>query len=282
MSKTKSFSELKRMARLQMQGKMGTLIGAMFLYLLINTLITEIVARVIAGDTLSGTIILHIVSYIVELILATLVAGQAYLRLNIACKHEGNVSDIFYVAKNHPDKVIKIQAVITLINIVLSIPAYMYNYKYGLKFVNYYLDLTSSILTDPYSTHVPAEFDALAIMGLSATTFLAYFILICVCAILVCVVTIAFFPAFYLMLDFPQMEPMEVIKKSWELMKGYKFRYLLLQLSFLPYFILSLFTFLIPLIWVIPYMHMTNTNFYLDLVSYKYGNANTVEVVDAE
>lgn len=279
MQKTKSFRELKRMAKLQMQGKTGTLIGAMFLYLLINLVLTEVVAKVIPNNGLSGEIILHVVSYIIELILATLVAGIAYLSLNVACHNECKVSDLFYVAKNHPDKAIKIQAVILAINIVLSIPSLLYNYNYGYKFLNYYTDLMDSIISNPYSTEIPyASMDLLQIMGITAPTLMIYFVLSMVCVVALAVITLGFFPAFYLMLDFPQMEPMDVLKKSWELMKGYKLRLFLLQLSFIGHMILSVFLFCIPLIWLIPYMQMTRTNFYLDLISVKNGTENEVSV----
>lgn len=41
----------------------------------------------------------------------------------------------------------------------------------------------------------------------------------------------------------------------------------MLYLSFVPSFLLSIFTCGITLIWVLPYMSMAETNFYLDMMS---------------
>ena len=81
-------------------------------------------------------------------------------------------------------------------------------------------------------------------------------------------------PAYYIILDFPEWDAMKVLKKSIEVMRGNKLRYVLLQISFLPALLLSVFTCGLTLIWVMPYMHMTNTNFYLDIMAVKNKNMN--------
>ena len=49
------------------------------------------------------------------------------------------------------------------------------------------------------------------------------------------------------------------------MMRGNFWRYLLLKLSFVPLMLLSVFTFYIALLWILPYMTMTETMFYRDL-----------------
>jgi len=53
-----------------------------------------------------------------------------------------------------------------------------------------------------------------------------------------------------------------VLKKSWSLMHGYKWNYLVFILSFLPWVILSFFTFGILFVWVIPYIMVSLSLYY--------------------
>ncbi|WP_027109043.1 DUF975 family protein [Lacticigenium naphthae] len=55
------------------------------------------------------------------------------------------------------------------------------------------------------------------------------------------------------------------IKRSIELMKGHKWRYTVLQLSFLGWIILASIPLGLGFLWLIPYMYATNIAFYEDL-----------------
>ena len=67
---------------------------------------------------------------------------------------------------------------------------------------------------------------------------------------------------YYIALDNPNMGIMEIIKKSKTMMKGYKWQYFVLILSFIGWEILSLFTLGILNLWLMPYMEVTFANFY--------------------
>ena len=66
----------------------------------------------------------------------------------------------------------------------------------------------------------------------------------------------------YILLDNPDISVIDAMKKSWNMMKGYKMDYLVLQLSFLGWAILMVFTLFIGYLWLIPYMSVTQANFY--------------------
>ena len=66
----------------------------------------------------------------------------------------------------------------------------------------------------------------------------------------------------YIKLDNPFLEELELVKKSKQMMTGYKFDYLKLVFSFIGWFILGLFTFGILYLWLIPYVNATMANFY--------------------
>ena len=233
----KPFRELKRLAKVQLQGKYGTMIGALILQELLVLFATGILSMLLPGtDTLSN-ILYYILTFIVQLIAGFLQAGVSFLYLKAACGMQCSVGDIFYCFKHSPDKAIKIEFVLAIINAVCMLPSDILTWKYP---------LTS--LTD---------YDEIAMMY--SVTLL--------CMMVYVVITLAFTPVFYMMLDFPNYTVKDILKKSIEVMKGNKMRYFLLDLSFIPWMFVGFLTCGIGLLWIIPYMNMTSTNFYLDLMA---------------
>lgn len=233
----KPFRELKRLAKVQLQGKYGTMIGALILQELLVLFATGILSMMIPGtDTLSN-ILYYILTFIVQLIAGILQVGVSFLYLKAACGMQCSVGDIFYCFKHSPDKAIKIEFVLAIINAVCMLPSDILTWKYP---------LTS--LTD---------YDEIAMMY--SVTLL--------CMMVYVVITLAFTPVFYMMLDFPNYTVKDILKKSIEVMKGNKMRYFLLDLSFIPWMFVGILTCGIGLLWIIPYMNMTSTNFYLDLMA---------------
>ena len=79
----------------------------------------------------------------------------------------------------------------------------------------------------------------------------------------------AYSQTIYIMLDNPQISPLEAIGASKQLMRGHKFEYFTLQLSFLGWAYLSIFTFGLLGIWLNPYMHVTMANYYNALTGWQ-------------
>ena len=193
----KPFLELKRLPKVQMQGKYGTMIGALILQELLVLFATGILSMLLPGtDTLSN-ILYYILTFIVQLIAGILQAGVSFLYLKAACGMQCSVGDIFYCFKHSPDKAIKIEFVLAIINAVCMLPSDILTWKYP---------LTS--LTD---------YDEIAMMY--SVTLL--------CMMVYVVITLAFTPVFYMMLDFPNYTVKDILKKSIEVMKGNKMRYFL-------------------------------------------------------
>lgn len=69
----------------------------------------------------------------------------------------------------------------------------------------------------------------------------------------------------YILADNPEMEGNQAITESRQMMDGHKAELFLLDLSFIGWLILSVFTFGILLIWVIPYMQAARAEFYIRL-----------------
>lgn len=76
------------------------------------------------------------------------------------------------------------------------------------------------------------------------------------------IASISYSLAQYIMLDEPNLSPMDCIRKSKEMMKGHKGECFCLALSFIGWIILGIFTLGILYFWLVPYMSVTMCNFY--------------------
>ena len=74
--------------------------------------------------------------------------------------------------------------------------------------------------------------------------------------------SISYSQMFYLMAENPKMTAGEAQAKSMKIMEGHKWDYFILQLSFIPWHLLSIVTFGIAEIYVTPYVSTTNAAFY--------------------
>lgn len=101
-------------------------------------------------------------------------------------------------------------------------------------------------------------------------TYLLMFIFIVLWTLLLVIpgiiASLAYSQTFYLLADDKDITPMDALRKSKAMMKGYKWKLFALQLRFLGLTLLCLvFTFGIGLLWLMPYMSVTYGHFYLEL-----------------
>ncbi len=69
----------------------------------------------------------------------------------------------------------------------------------------------------------------------------------------------------YILIDNPVMTAGEARRKSMEIMKGNKWKLFCLQFSFIGWILLSILTFGILFLWVIPAMEMSKIAFYKEI-----------------
>ncbi len=81
------------------------------------------------------------------------------------------------------------------------------------------------------------------------------------------VMAFAYSQAPFILLENPGMKPSEALRRSKEMMKGHKWEYFVLQLSFIPWSLLVSITCGLAIIYVYPYMNVTFTNYYHRLKS---------------
>ncbi|WP_032123182.1 DUF975 family protein [Clostridium amazonitimonense] len=102
------------------------------------------------------------------------------------------------------------------------------------------------------------------ILGVLIEVFVALWT--CLLVIPGIIALLSYSQAFYIMADNPDIAPMEALQMSRSYMNGNKGRLFLLQLSFIGWAILSIFTLGIGMLWLGPYIKLSETNFYDDLM----------------
>lgn len=77
-------------------------------------------------------------------------------------------------------------------------------------------------------------------------------------------VSLALSQSYYIILDYPDLGLIDILRQSVKLMHGRKLQLFYIQASFLPLFLLTIPTFGLGALWLTPYTNMTYALFYLD------------------
>lgn len=82
----------------------------------------------------------------------------------------------------------------------------------------------------------------------------------------------------YILYDNPDMDSKAIVEKSEELMQGHKWAWFWLPITFIGWFILSIFTLGIGMLWIAPYLQVALVIFYEDLA----GNTISTEPTEVQ
>ncbi|HIY60733.1 MAG TPA: DUF975 family protein [Candidatus Eisenbergiella pullistercoris] len=232
-------AELKARAKGQLLGKYGTVIPAVLAVEIIMLSISGVISFPLNPQTIPGAIGSFIVECLMQLLGGIFIAGQTYLYLNISCGGNIRVSDVFYGFTHHPDRAILIQ----LLQLLLMLAAY----------VPLFVVLGLWMVIDSIYMLIPV-----------AVTF-------CFGLIVSVIISLMYSQSYFVMLDFPDFTALQCLRYSRRIMKGSKARRFYLDMSFIPLYLLGLLTCCIGLLFVIPYVNTTYSNFYLELMSKRNG-----------
>lgn len=241
MNQFKSSAELKASAREHLLGHYGTTIGALMIMGALTGTITLAVSLIVDLSTIPGTIIYYAIMFLVSVLTGLFSSGSAYLYLKLICGRPVSVGDLFYGFQLAPDKAILIQAWISLITYIASLPQIILNY---IMMANAsHLDKIMNLML-PYALSL--------ILSGAVSVMLGLF----------------YSQTYFLLHDFPQYTARELLQKSRRLMVHHKGRLFYLYVSFLPLMFLGFLSFGLALLWVIPYMTATEAEFFLDLIKH--------------
>lgn len=266
----KSNYELKYLARVQTGQHMGILAGSILLKLLITFMSIYLISALIPAHTTTGYILNYITTFLAQVAVSLLTVGSSLIYLKTACNMPAAIADLFCGFQQNTAKILKIGAVIAIINSICMIPLDIASVQYS--------DIINSI---PLFQLSRGEFaldnhELIETYNVFYSASMKFYLIMLICTVVSTVLTLPFFPAFFMVLDFPDLSASAILKKCFEVMTGNKFRLFMLYLSFVPSFLLSIFTCGITLIWVLPYMSMAETNFYLDLMSVRNKTVGSV------
>lgn len=234
MNTYKSSAELKGISKEQLFGHYGTVIGAVFLVGIITLTANSIPSTLITASSIPELIIYYLICFVISLFLGIFNSGEAFLYLKLICRQPISAGDVFYGFKVYPDKAIILQFAISLVTYICLAPVMIF----------YYLYLTAN----------------LPVYMLLMSIFLV------IGAIIITIVSLMLSQTFYLLQDFPQYSAKELMKMSCQIMKGHKARLFYIKISFLPLYLLGIFSFCIAFFWLVPYTNTVLTNFYMDLM----------------
>ena len=229
-----SSASLKSLAKGQLLGKYGTVIGACAIHLAYIAIADFSTTLMVDTGTVLGNIIYYIVSLLVGIIGCVFVYGESYLYLKIACNQQISVNDLFIGFRNAHNKLLPVAFVMTAVGLICGLPSLM-------------LPSVMANPEDPYK-------------------LLLYVVLMLITTIINLVFNLTFSQCYYLMLDFPQYSPKEIFKLSHKVMKGSKGRLFYIEISLLPLYLLGICTCCVGFLWIYPYMYAIKANFYLDLM----------------
>lgn len=227
--------------------------------------------------TTVNSVINYIVVFAVQVAASVLNVGTSFIFLKTACNMPGTIEDLFCGFRQNTVKILKIGAVIAVIESICMIPFELAATQY-MEIINSASLFSGGNVND--LSHIlasnPADSSELiAAYSVLYSATMKFYLIMFVCTVISLLLTLPFFPAFYMVLDFPNWSATTILKKSFEVMNGQKVRLLLLYVSFVPAFLLSLFTCGIALIWVYPYRDMALANFYLDIMSVRNKTVNS-------
>ncbi len=230
--------ELKRYAKQAMSGKYGTVILA-FVVVQALSLISGMVSSSLFPGTKTIDIVLgYAFSFILTLLINVISAGLNYMYLNIARKKAYSLNDLIYFYKNHPDRVIVATFFLAVLNFLTMLPYTIYG--------------NTAEIGETIESQVAWLYTSLMLMIVGMLVFQ--------------ILIIPLEMTYFILADKPEIKGLDALKESIEIMHGNCGRYLVLKLSFVPLMFLSVFTFYIALLWILPYMEMTEVMFYRDLL----------------
>ena len=256
----KSIYELKSEAYNLLSKDWGNAIGVTFILFCVS-----IAASLIpyAGDAIG------------IIIAGPLAFGTALFFLKVSKGEKGEVEDLFHAFKSK--EAFSFSLIAYIFTLIIIIPVFVVcSILWVTLFVGDFENIASLINSGTTSliengiSSAPYTIDPSFITEYSSPLFDSGIGTIILSALIIIFVPITILSlllsqVYFILADQKTKSASEAIKMSWNVMKGKKMKLFLLQLSFIGWAILSVFTFFIGLLFLYPYMLTTYAKFYQNL-----------------
>lgn len=237
---------LKEKAREALLGNYGMLFGAAFFCLMVQLTLYELsgIVSISPRQNQAGLTLTMLMGLFSSLISTMLEAGTAFIALNIARQGHAAMRDLFLGFRYHTGRLIGISLMLSAVTTVCSLPLAYLTSEFLLYGVNF----------------------GLFGMQMNDTRFLICVLLAAALSVLLYVAVGSLFSmALYLYIDHQEYSAVQCMAKSVPLMVGNRIRLFQLLLSFIGYGLLVLLSLGIGLIWVRPYLNVSEAEFYVEL-----------------
>lgn len=255
----KSIYELKSEAYNLLSKDWGNAIGVTFILFCVS-----IAASLIpyAGDAIG------------IIIAGPLAFGTALFFLKVSKGEKGEVEDLFHAFKSK--EAFSFSLIAYIFTLIIIMPVFVVcSILWVALFVGDFENIASLINSGTASlidngTTTPYAMDPSFLTEYSSPLFDSGIGTIILSALIIIFVPITILSlllsqVYFILADQKTKSASEAIKMSWNVMKGKKMKLFLLQLSFIGWAILSVFTFFIGLLFLYPYMLTTYAKFYQNL-----------------
>ncbi|WP_394522359.1 DUF975 family protein [Lacrimispora sp. JR3] len=244
-------AELKKRAKARLKGRYGLCVGTelilsavaavfIMIYFICALFIGIANASLFIGgsESVAGSIIMQIIivffSIIMMAAMGLLAPGILKLYYHISTNRNPGFSDLLFGLKNKPMKFLGLYMIRVLIGFVCAIP--------------YLVVFVVAVITD--FLPVMAVLLVLMYVLLLAGTVIS---------------SIYLSQSTYILIEATDKGVLQSVRESVEMMRGNKGRLFYIYLSFIGMMILGYFSMCIGFLWILPYIHATLTEFYLDI-----------------
>ena len=226
---------IRSKARRQLKDRMGLAVGTILLSIILPNIVNLMLD--ITDDNILLFSLLFAIGYL--FISAPIQAGRCKFLLNmVQGKEEPKISDLF----SQFNIFLKVFTMSLIIFIFQSL-----------------IMLISILIIIIIKGSLPAD---LMSIKLSVSSITLIFMILLAISIFLFFIDIIYSQVNYIMVEEQEIKVIECMKKSRKMMKGFKFKYFKLQISFIGWWIFSIFTLGIATLWVNPYSMLANANFY--------------------
>ena len=238
-----SGAEYKALSREKLLGRYGTMIGALACMGFLSSLMVQFLTPILRF-TGQRILILFVTQFVGTFLQYMFQAGFSFMYLKIACDQYVMLGDVFYGFRSEVKKVASLSLILSLVSTVCMLP----------------FDLWERMMVS--SSVNGGAFLLLSVLGIAGITVLI-------------LVSLTFSQVFFLLCDFPAYTTSQLLSSSAAIMRGNKGRLFYLELSFVPLYLLGTLSLGLGFLWIIPYVGMTEAEFYLDTLRKRNQVTNT-------
>ena len=212
-------------------GHLGVAVGSVLGYFAILMVLQQLTGSLLPTSSGIGYSVMSLLlTFFVNLFSGIYLYGLTCIFVKLQYGQQPRFSDLFLGFRESQNKVLAISLVQAVIYMVAMIPAMICTYFAG-----------------------------------DGIGFAVYVLFMIVWAVAVIYGRLLFYPAVYLLLDYPNLSAKEILQRSARLMKGHKKELLVLELSFWPMWLLAVLSLGIASLWVRSYVQSTMAAYYRKL-----------------